>query len=255
MLIAAVLSVAVLLIAIGWQANKTIVTANPGAFTGSGKVSSAQNQTGSGTITEMNYIALADEAGPNDFSNTESDVFGQLFGTYISLKNSGTYTEEKGADLANRIAEATVAQVEYTPIARSEIKTDSDVSRERVLAYRNDLQTALAPFLTKSESELGIFNSYVQTGDKHNLELLADAAGKYRKTVSLLSAVTVPQDAIDYHLGITNSLLQFAVTLDAMIKNADDPMATLALLRTYNSAEDSVYTSFSSLASYEKRKI
>ena len=290
MVIAAALSVVIFLTVFGWRANRTIETTNTGAFAGSGKVYSVQNQGGRGTILETNYIAPAGaarsassglpaqapipsafggatgpvrspasngagQAGPNDFSNAESDVFGQLFGTYIELKNSGAYTEEKGASLANRVAEATVAQVAYTAVASSEIKTDPDTSRERVLAYRGELQTALAPLLLNSESELGIFNRYVQTGDKHNLAILGEAAGRYRKTVSLLSALTVPEDALDYHLAVANSLLRFAVTLDALIKNADDPMATLALLRTYNSAEDGVYTSFSSLASYEKRKI
>jgi len=255
--IAAAFSVVILIAAIGWQATRSVETVNSGAFAAPGKVYAVQNED---AYQGAWMDAVGDEgsaalSGPNDFSQTQYDVFGELLGTYVALKTSGAYTEEKGADVANRIAEATVAPVSYVALAKSDIKTDPDISYNRMLAYRSDLQIALAPLLLNSESELGIFNDYVQTHDKYHLEVLGKGAGRYHKTVELLSAVTVPQDALDYHLGIANSLLAFATTLDALIKNADDPMATLALLRTYNSAEENVYTSFNSLASYQKRKI
>ena len=255
--VTAVLSVVIFLLAIGWQATRSVGTVNAGGISAPGTVYGVQNNRGSAAGVGTNAVRLATAASsvPNDFSRTEGDVFGQLLGTYVSLKTAGTYTEEKGADAANRIAEATVAAVTYTAVTKSDIKTDPDVSYNRMLAYRADLQTALAPLLLNSESELGIFNDYVQTRDKHYLTVLGEVAGRYHKTVSLLTAVTAPQDALDYHLGITNSLLAFAMTLDAMIKNADDPMATLALLRTYNTAEENVYASFNALASYQKRKM
>ena len=255
--IAAAFSVVILIAAIGWQATRSVGTTNTGAFAAPGKVYAVQNEDAyqGAWMDAVGGEGSAALSGPNDFSQTQYDVFGELLGTYVALKTSGAYTEEKGADVANRIAEATVAAVTYTAVTKSDIKTDPDVSYNRMLAYRTDLQTALAPLLLNSESELGIFNDYVQTRDKHYLTVLGEVAGRYHKTVSLLTAVTAPQDALDYHLGITNSLLAFATTLDALIKNADDPMATLALLRTYNSAEENVYTSFNSLASYQKRKI
>jgi len=256
--ITAAFSVLIFLTAIGWQATRTLETSNAGAFA-AGKGYANQNQgmygAGAGTDTVSAGGTSAASSGPNDFSHTESDVFGQLLGTYAALKSAGTYTAEKGASIASSIAEATVAPVSYTALTSSDIKTDVDISSARTLTYRSNVQTALAPLLLNSESELGIFNDYVQTHDKHTLAVLGEVTGRYHKTVSLLSALSVPQDALDYHLGITNSLLQFATTLDAMIKNADDPMATLALLRTYNTAEQEVYASFNALASYEKRKI
>jgi hypothetical protein len=254
--VTAVLSVLVFFAAVGWRATRTMETTNAHTQTGAGIVTALRQQPvyGVGAIGASS-VGFATTSGPNDFSNTQYDVFGQLLGTYVALKTAGTYTEEKGAEVANRIAEATVAPVSYKAISKSDVKTDSDISYARMLVYRGDLQTSLAPLLLNSESELGIFNDYMQTHDKHYLKVLGEVAGRYHKTVDLLSAATVPQDAVDYHLGITNSLLHFATTLDAMIKNADDPMATLALLRTYNVAEDNVYTSFNSLASYQKRKI
>ncbi|KKW17456.1 MAG: hypothetical protein UY58_C0003G0033 [Candidatus Magasanikbacteria bacterium GW2011_GWA2_50_22] len=259
MAFAAVFSVVIFLAALGWRATRTIETLNPNSFSDTSGINGLRNNDGrvitAGATVGAQARAYATSSDPNNFSNVQYDVFGQLLGAYVELKNSGTYTEGKGVDLANRIAETTMAPVAYAEITRDKIKTDADVSRERVIAYRSDLQTALAQLLLNTESELGIFNRYAQTQDKHHLETLREVAGRYHKTVSLLSAMTVPKDALDYHLGITNSLLEFATTLDAMMRNADDPMATLALLRTYNMAEENVYASFNSLASYEKRKI
>lgn len=257
--ITAALSVLLFFGAVVWQATRSVETVNSGALVAPGTVYAVQrNQTyaaNPGTAAlSSGYGAGAASAGPNDFSHTENDVFGQLVGTYVALKNAGTYTEEKGAQIAESLAEATVASVAFTPLTQGDIKTDADVSYARILVYRNDVEAALAPMLLNSESELGIFNDYVQTRDRHNLVILGEAAERYRTTVSLLSAMTVPQDALLYHLGVTNALLQFATTLDAMIQNAGDPMATLALLRTYNNAEQDVYASFNALSSYEKRK-
>jgi hypothetical protein len=251
----AALSVIVFLTVIGWRATRIIETTNPVSFANAARVNAVQgNARYAGGVAGASDAVFADSSEPNDFSRTQYDVFGQLLGTYVALKKAGTYTEEKGADVANRIAEAVVAPVSYTAFTRNNTKTDADTSYNRTLSYRNDFQVALAPLLLNSESELGIFNDYVQTHDKNFLTVLGEVAGRYHKTVGLLSAMTVPEDAIDYHLAVTNSLLQFAVTLEAMIKNADDPMAVLALLRTYNTAEDGVYNSFNSLAAYLKRK-
>ncbi|MDO8522539.1 MAG: hypothetical protein Q7S08_04655 [bacterium] len=255
--VTAAFAIIVFLAALGWQATRSVETVNSGAFSAPGTVYAVQNKNAyqSAGVDALGVGSDVTSLGPNDFSNTQYDVFGQLLGTYVALKTSGAYTEEKGTSVANSIAEATVAPVIYTALTSSDIKTDPNVSYSRMLAYRSDLQVALAPLLLNSESELGIFNDYVQTRDKHNLVILGEVAGRYHKTVSSLTALTVPQDALDYHLGITNSLLAFATTLDALIKNADDPMATLALLRTYNTAEENVYTSFNALVSYEKRKL
>ncbi len=47
---------------------------------------------------------------------------------------------------------------------------------------------------------------------------------------------------------------EFAATLDQLAAHADDPFASVALLRGYNQAETDMLTSFNSLASYFKSK-
>ena len=47
---------------------------------------------------------------------------------------------------------------------------------------------------------------------------------------------------------------EFAATLDGLSTHATDPLASAALLRTYNKAETDMYTSFNALSSYYAQK-
>ena len=47
---------------------------------------------------------------------------------------------------------------------------------------------------------------------------------------------------------------EFAATLDALVAHADDPFASVALLRGYNKAESDMLTSFNALTIYYKSK-
>ncbi len=208
-------------------------------------------------VTSSDLLAApgSAQAGPNDFSQVGTDAFGQLIGTYVALKQSGAYTSAQGDRIASNVADALQADVAYAPYAESDITTDPDTSFARMLRYRSDLRVALAPLLDNSRNELEIFGHYIETRDPNDLAQLKTVAGRYRKAAENTVRVTTPRDAVSYHLSIVNALLQFGTTLDAMIQNANDSMATLALLRAYNTAEENVFVSFNSLASYEKRKI
>lgn len=194
------------------------------------------------------------KAGPNDFSQMGNDVAAQIAGTYSGLRQMGAYTPEEGERMASNIASLLQAEVSYAPLAQTDLKTDPDTSYERMLAYRSDMQAALRPLLLNSEPEIEIFGRYLESRDKSNLSKLEKIAERYKEAADNMRGVAVPKDAVVHHLAIANSLLGFAATLEQMVKNADDPMATLALLRAYNGAEQDVFISFNSLALYQKQK-
>lgn len=256
--VTAVISAVALVAVVGWQATRTLQAENAASaiktYLNSGRIAATEGQ-GANVGDSTGGYANATSSVPNVFSNVGNQAFGQLVDTYVALKKSGEYTEAQGDSIASDVASAMRAQVSYTPYTESGLKTDPDTSYKRILTYRSDLREALAPLLLNTGSELDIFGRYLDTHDTNNLKVLEQAAGRYRKAAANAAAVTVPEDALEYHVGIENALLKFAVTLESLIKNADDPMATLALLRTYNDAEKNVFTSFDALASYQKRKI
>lgn len=193
-------------------------------------------------------------ADADGISNIGDNVVGALVDSYVTLQKSGVYTPDEGARVAENIAESLRAHVSFETYSAGDIKTDTDTSYDRMLRYRSDLRIALEPLLKNTAYELSLFASYIDTHDKTYIAGLKTAAGHYQDAVTNAANVVVPRDALSHHIGILNSLSEFGATISAMADNADDPFASAALLRTYNSAEAQMLTSFNTLAMYEKAK-
>ncbi|MBV9159742.1 MAG: hypothetical protein JO019_04065 [Candidatus Kaiserbacteria bacterium] len=181
-------------------------------------------------------------------------VLAQLIGEYAGLQQSGTYSSSTAAAAAAQIAANVRANVSYEPVSASQIKTDADSSYARMMKYRDDMRVALQPLLQNDRAEYEIYGNYVATGDKSYLRELQTVADRYHDAGTAAAAVTVPADIVGTHAEIVNALLRFSSTLNAMATHADDPIASVALLRTYNDAESDVLNSFDKLATYERLK-
>ena|SRR3989344_4627047 len=259
----AVISVAVLLSALVWQITAITNSKQESLYAISTSNSGTSYATNGEAALSDNFILSQSETAtnadikpydPNDLSQTGENAFGKLIGTYVALKQSGAYTAAVGERVAEDVADSLNAPVEYTAILESDIKAVSDTSYKRMLQYRSDMRTAYEPLLQNKEPEFAVFARYVETGDKSNLATLSLYAERYKKAASNAKNAVVPKDIVSYHVRIANSLLQFAATLEAMVKYADNSMASLALLRTYNGAEADVLTSFNSLATFQRNK-
>lgn len=260
----AALSVAVLLSALVWQITSTIDSKRASLqavsnYSKGGSASAAQENVpeNAAGLPQLGIAENAEETrpyDPNDLSQIGDNALGKLIGGYVVLKQSGAYTAEAGERVAENVASSLTAPVAYAPTLESDIKVDPDIAYERMLQYRSDMRIAFAPLLQNTEAEFALFARYVETRDKSNLAELSGYAERYKKAAENAKKAVVPKDSVSYHVRIVNSLLQFAATLEAMVKHADDPMASLALLRTYNSAELEVFTSFNSLAAFQRNK-
>lgn len=256
------ISIAILLSALVWEITATANSKEASLHAisnyskeekdSSGQKGASENTGASQAGTES--AADAKPYDPNDLSKISDDAFGKLIGTYIALKQEGAYTASAGDRAAEEVASSLNAPAVYAPIFQSDIKTDPDTSFERMLQYRSDMRTALEPLLQNTEPEFGLFARYIETRDKSNLAKLSEYALRYKKAAENLKGTTAPKDSVFYHARIANSLLFFATTLEQMAKYADEPLTSLALLRTYNESELEVLTSFNDLASFEKSK-
>ncbi|HEY4514147.1 MAG TPA: hypothetical protein VJH69_02375 [Candidatus Paceibacterota bacterium] len=270
-LITAVVALTALVGVLGWQAasaiksrgaethyvaDKPVRMANGATVSGSGEnfARIEQDFTTYDDDTAMDSSDKLEQRDSNDFSQIGTGVISQIADTYSQLQQIGGYTPTQGERIAGNIASSLRAEVSYEPYNALEFTTDPDTSYKRMLAYRADLQIALQPLLSNSEPELEIFGRYIESQDKNDLKRLGEVATNYREAAANMKEVTVPRDALTYHMAVVNSLIEFASTLEAMAKNADDSMATLALLRAYNDGEQAVLTSFDSLARYQRQK-
>ena len=204
-----------------------------------------------------NYTAsaAASEASAQDpISQIGTKVIDRLSSDYTDLQQLGIYSSSTVQAAANDALTLMQAPISYPTFSAGEIQTTADTSYARMLAYRSDLQTSLAPLLKNSQAEYEIFASYVQTNDPSYLTKLQAAAQNYFAAASSTAQVVVPADAVPYHVAILNAMEEFGSTLDAMAAHANDPFAAAALLRAYNQAESDMLNSFNALATYYKSK-
>ncbi len=181
-------------------------------------------------------------------------VTAQMVGQYAGLQDQGTYSSTTAAIAAGNIAANMRAAISYKTFVLNDLKTDPDTSYTRMLKYRADLRIAFEPLLKNSANELDLFAKYEETSDPTYLNDLRAAAVNYNNAIALTAAMTVPRDAVNYHLAILNAMSEFSATIVAMADHGDDALASAALLRTYNKAEADMYNSFNALGSYYSQK-
>ncbi len=204
---------------------------------------------------ELDSSSSANASEDKDgISNIEGNVARVLIDSYTALNEAGIYTKKDGEKIAKDIAISLRANISYKIYSISDIKTDPNASYDRMLAYRGDLRKALEPLLGNPGYELKLFANYIGSNDPIYTEKLAVTSKNYQKAVAQAANITVPEDAVQEHLGILNALSEFGTIVEKMAIHADDAFAAAALLQTYNTGEANLLTSFNSLATYYRSK-
>lgn len=170
-----------------------------------------------------------------------------LFSGYLTLKNQGAYSPERGDALANSIAEGVRPAVSFQALAATDIKTSTTVDAE---TYRGAMKKALEPLLENMDPEIGLFAQYSQTKEPHLLAALQAASSRYKKASENVLAVVAPQNVSTVHLELVNSLAFYAAATDSLAQNANSPLEIIVSLKAFNNAEARMTGAFSALGSY-----
>lgn len=181
-------------------------------------------------------------------------IVGEILGSYDEIRANGDYTKDDLRNAAAKISVYMKAAVSYDAFENSDFTTDADVSTERVSIYRDELVRALAPIDRIPGAEYEIYGSYVETSDPKYLQQLKDASSAYRTAAESASHIKIPSDAINYHRELLNSLRAFSSVLEGLSDHANDPFASVALLRTYNEKEKEIKDSYARMRSYYTKK-
>ncbi len=206
-----------------------------------------------GTDARATLVSSDPDLSPSTAATSSTPVgdavLSQFASRFIALSQSGVASDTAATTAADIVP--TLTAKAYT---ENSIPFDTDTSLARVLHYRSDLRTALAPLLNNTTPELDIYAQWIQTGDDQYLARLRQVADDYDAARSAAEKVRVPVDAVTYQIGILNAMSQFSAALRALADNAKDPVASLTLLRTYNMAEQQMFTAFNTLATYSSQK-
>ncbi len=191
-------------------------------------------------------------SAPTDpVENFGGAVMQSLVSGYLSLKEHNQYTPERGELLAERLATQIKAPVIFVPHTESELTLVVDTGEAQLLRYRSDMRAALAPMVDLSaEPEFSLYARYIATNDTAWLDQLSETAARYRTAESAVLKVEVPMSAKDVHLRAVNALGKYTETLERLVRFANDPIASLALLRTYNEDEREFLLAFDALAKF-----
>lgn len=201
------------------------------------------------------HAPYATSSTPEEIAQIGTSTLSRIVDSYMELARHHAYTPEVGARIAASVAPSVRADIPYAMYDDTSVATSSDTSRKGRVAYRAALQTSLAPFKKNATYELGLYDAYMKTHDAKFLAQIKAAAENYRDAASLTAKVTVPQDAVGIHVGILNATQEFATTLDFIVDNIGDPVTSLALLRSYDKAEDDMADSFGALDAYFAEKL
>lgn len=183
------------------------------------------------------------------------DLIAQQFvGAYVAFQRNGAYTDAKARQIGTQIGHDLKAPSRYAPHSQNELSTVSDTSLTRVLTYRSHMREALAPLITDAEPEFAMFARYIETKDRDKLTEISSAAERYKIAETAALKVSVPEDAAAAHIRVVNSLGGYASTLDDLVRFADDPIVSLAILRTYNDNEQEMLYAFDALGAYYVQK-
>lgn len=256
----AALSVIAVVVILSWKV-VSFATAGAAAANAVAAAASADAETPHGASWQQEMALLGiDVEGPNEATSTDHlamigpMVSAELVGEYVGLQSSGAFSSSTAQQAADGIAENVRAVVPSKTYVLADLRTDNDTSYKRMLTYRADLRDALVPLLQNTNAELELYAKYVETSDPNYLEQLKAAAANYRAAAEKTLLVVVPRDAVNYHIAILNAMQQFASVLDAMATHTADPLTNAALLRSYNKAEQDMYTSFNNLTAYYSQK-
>jgi hypothetical protein len=213
-----------------------------------GKPDWQEELLGSGIIAGV-YTSTSSQSDP--LTNISGAIMESVMDGYMSLKESGAYTPEKGEQLGETIARNIRAPETFKPYTLDDLSITLASSKQDVLDYRVHMQEALAPTVDpNAEPEFELYARYAATGDASWLEKLSRVAEKYRTAEKNTRAVAVPSSAAAVHVRVVNAIGNYAETLERLVRFANDPIASMALLRTYNEAEREYILAFDVLADF-----
>ena len=201
---------------------------------------------GTGVTTHATQV----RAATSTRFDLSAEVGERILSAYTELKETGSYNEERGARLGENIAYNLAVATPFVPYTADDVATDADTSYDRTLTYREDMRKTLEPLLSLGEAEFVLYGRFIESGDIEALQEINASAVVYEDVAAAAAELTVPVDALDKHLAVTNALGYFAEVLRNMAKYAYDPIASLSLLRSYTEADAYITTTFNTLSNY-----
>ena len=168
--VTAILAVLVLVVSIFWQSHVELKNQNTQLTYLMSPANNVTDTEGTPDLGDM-FTDLTSE--PSDSSPREiPTVAEQLFGTYMSLKEQGVYTPERGEALGHLMAPMINARLAYRTFTEKDVVASPDSGEKAALTYQSALHDALAPLRTNTTPEFEFFGRYLESKNPSYLKEL-----------------------------------------------------------------------------------
>ncbi len=167
-----------------------------------------------------------------------AESFMTEYGEAIAKTDDGILTEAEQKAIVDKVLKELDSSVVPTPDFKQ--KSDLRVQGSGPEAMRAFAAAAEKVYLTQAmgslDTELIIFQKYLETNDQTALKQIAEIARLYHMGAVGLSVLPVPRELADIHLKMVNALMRMSESTRDLTLTDSDPVATMIALKQYPEA-------------------
>lgn len=206
------------------------------------------------------FLASADTRSNNSQAtiatttpNTTDMVARELFGTYLSMKQTGGASRETLLALAERVAERSDIYARPPVFTIHDIVQTTVDTQEAVRAYDTAVRAGLQPFekhAANKTNELLLISKVVESDNPEAKAELDAVVDDLETLLENLKAIPAPPSVATMHLDLINGLAFFSYCLDAFANLRTDPLRAATAAKLYPEAEQQFADALIALFSY-----
>ncbi len=178
-----------------------------------------------------------------------TDLLAQnILETYMNAKQSGVAVS---SDVATQIADNVLSQpYQDSQTAKTysaaNLKIENSYSATDIVDYGNAVGKIIsAPPAANEQFELNVFEAFANSGDETALSSLSLNIARYKKMVSSLLTVSVPQIFVNSDIGLINSLSEIVDSIQKMQNAPTDPVGAINATTEYETAAHNLVSALS----------
>lgn len=175
-------------------------------------------------------------AGATEPTTLTDQIAKDFMGQYLILKQSnGSVTPAEATAIAqNALSSADYTKAVGVQYTAKDLNINSQTSKETAQKYMNDGVQMLTKYSSvKSADPLAILNTATKSGKDSDLAKLDPIIAGYDGIILNSLKMTVPSDAVTFHLALLNAISNVEANIKAMRASFTDPVTTFAALSVY----------------------
>lgn len=193
----------------------------------------------------------------NPALSTTDVVSRDLLSAYLSMKQSGTYTDGALEDLTEQMIAKTGSRAKpiVSTYGPGDVKIETIESAEAYRTYANTLGTLFLQFRNDdAESEISLFTRMLERGDSSVQPQMEAIEASYFNISKALIAIRAPYSIAKDHLDLANAYDALGQAVGKLRDFQKDPVANVEALASHKLSLDKAFSSIMAIQKVLKEK-